>query len=238
MLFWLLLFIQIICSLAAAEEAIKKNPEGKKILDYLSKAGLFFLHSRANPDYMKDLRSLSKLFGIIVIVLLVFYFVFDLYDNYKYNTTLLIFAFMWLSFRVTTNFKKNIFDNLSLCVQLAVLPWIILLLDVSSGSQSQLWNFISAPFDILGIQDWQPYKVAILISAVLVIFGIFYTIVSTLFLSIIPLFILFIIICVSKASQTVLRLEPKVLNYIAIIAIIYSICVGPTLLALEAKGII
>ena len=187
MLFWLLIFLQIISSLLMLEVDIKKHPEGSKILDYLSEAGLFFLHSRTNPDYMKELRGLRKLFGTVVIVLLVFYFAFDLSDSYKYNATLLIFAFIWLSFRVATNFKKNIVDNLSLCMKLAVFPWIILGLDAISGSQSQLWDFISTPFDILGIQDWQPYKVAILISVVLVIFGIFYTIVSTLTLSFIPL---------------------------------------------------
>lgn len=224
----------MVSSFVLAETAIRKYPEGRKFLDDLSKAGLFLLHSRVNPDYIKELRYLRNTFGAVAVVLIVLYFVFDLYNSIIYTNGISIFAFLWLSLHFAIHFKKKIIEASFLCVKLAIFPWIIFGLDVISGYQSNCLYLISSPFRIFGVQDWEPYKIAGFLSIFLGFLGISFVVFSTPFLLIIPTFILSVMVCLSKVSRIVLRVEPKVAYYIVIF---YGLFVNPTLIALKTKGI-
>lgn len=235
-MFWILVILQILSGLVAGESAIRKYPEGQEVLDKLSRSGLFFLQWRAYADYKKDLKYLRNIFGIMALIFVaLFFLVGPSQEPTLFNALPGLFIILWLTMQFGTNFKKSVKEQLSIVGLLVIGPWLILGMDYMTNFQFNLLRLMASSFNGLGIQSLSTYQVAIVLSLLGGVAGVFMAIFSIIVFSIVPLFFLFLIVLLSFSSNIALNINPKKSYYIAIV---YCFIVGPALMAIESKGII
>lgn len=236
MLFSILVFFQILAGLVAGEATIRSTPQGAKSIDVLSKSGLFFLKWRAYADYKKELKGLRNTFGILAIVFTAILFLWGPTERGSFfNAIPGFFLILWMTMQFGTNFKKSIKEQIQIVGLFVIGPWLILGLDYLTEFQFNQLRLIASPFNTFGIQSLDTYQIAIYLSLVGVSMGLLISISTIFLLSIIPLFLLFLMVSLSKLSRAVLYIQPRTAKNFAFL---YCYIVGPVLMALESKGII
>jgi hypothetical protein len=249
-LFWILLSLQIIAGVVAGEASIRKTPEGAATLEKLSKAGLFFLRWRASANYRHELLGLQKFF---LIGFFIFGALFFVLGEFAVKTPLLTltagtFMFLWMGTQFITE-RKNSVRGLMFAVGVyAILPWTLFLFDYMTGFQFHFVHFFVAQIKFLliqfpghlissiGINKFSDLFIIFMLSIFGLFAGMFGAILIILFLPIVPLFFLFLMASSSKISKYALMKVTS--QYAYNLAVWYSLLISPTLIALEAKGII
>lgn len=235
-MFWLFLILQILSGLVAGESAIRKYPEGQEALDKLSRSGLFFLQWRAYADYKKDLKYLRNIFGFMALIFGALFFILGPTNKSPlFNILPGLFITLWLTMQFGTDFKKSVKEQFSIAGLLMIGPWLIFGMDYLTNFQFNQLRLIASPFNTLGIQSLATYQIAIVLSLLGGVAGIFMAIFSIVVFSMIPLFFLFLMALLSVISKAALKANPRKIYYIAIM---YCFVVGPALMALESKGIL
>lgn len=236
MLFWVLLTLQMLSGIVAGESAIRKYPEGDIALEKLSKSGLFFLHWRAYSDYKKDLKYLRNIFGICLLIFGALFFILGpSQEPSLFNAIPGVFLILWLTMQFGTEFKKSVGEQLSIAGLLVIGPWLILGMDYLTDFQFNQLKAMAIPFQGFGLLELNNYQIALVLSVVGGICGLFMAVFSIVVFSMVPLFFLFLIALLSILSRSALKVKPKVAYYVAIT---YCFIIGPALVALESKGII
>lgn len=235
-MFWLLLVLQMISGLVAGESAIRKYPEGQEALDKLSRSGLFFLQWRAYADYKNDLKHLRNIFGITALIFGALLFLLGpTKEPSLFNALPGLFMILWLTMQFGTNFKKSVKEQLSIAALFVIGPWLILGMDYMTDFQFNQLRVMASPFNAFGIQGLATYQMAIILSVVGGITGVFMAMFSIVVFSMVPLFFLFLMVLLSAVSRGLLSINPRKAYYMAIT---YCYAMGPVLVALKSKGII
>lgn len=238
MLFWILLILQIVTGIISGEAAIRKTSEGAVMLNKLAKAGLFFLHFRAYANYKKELFGLQKSFGISAIIFSILYFVLAYTKSNNILTSILpgLFILFWAAMQIGTNFKKTIMDQFSMIAILALAPWFLYLLDYTTGFNANIIHTFAVPLSLqYDISQYSNLSITLILSGLFFVFGLFTAIFAIIFLSIIPLFFLFLLVSSSKVSKKMLSIPPSKLYNVSTF---YFFLIGPLLIGLESKGFI
>ncbi|WP_444944110.1 hypothetical protein ACJJIK_02560 [Microbulbifer sp. ZKSA006] len=234
MLLSILVFFHIISGLVAGESSIRQTPEGRKSLDVLSGAGLFFLKWRAYADYKKELIGLRNICGITTIIFTTLLFIIGPTDPPSLlNALPMLFLTLWSTMQFGTNFKKSVREQFSIVGIMLIGPWLILGIDYLTNFQFNQFQTMTSPFRPFGIQNLEYYQAAIIISLLGGFIGIIIALLSTLLFSMIPLFFLFLMVTLTTLSKSALNTPPKTGKNIALL---YCFIIGPILMALESKG--
>lgn len=235
-MFWLLLTLQSLSGLIAAEAALRKYPEGRDALNKLSRSGLFFLRWRAHAGYKNDLINLRTIFGITA---LVFSFLLLIIGPTQSPSLLNVapgfFIVLWITLQFGTNFSKSVQEQFFIAGLLAIGPWLSWGVDYIASPHTDSLRLIAQPFNEFGIQELPDFQIACILSFLGLVSGILISIFSIVMFSIVPLFFLFLLVLLSIASKSALKLGPKKAYYLAIF---YCYGLGPALVAMESKGII
>jgi hypothetical protein len=235
-LFWFLVFLQIVFGLVAGESTIRQTPEGEKSLDALSKGGLFFLCWRAHSNYKQELVGLRNIFGITALVFTILLFsIGPTNPPSLFNAMPGLFLVLWLTMQFGTNFKKSVKEQLSIAGLFIIGPWLILGMDYLTGFQYNQLRLMALPFNSFEIQSLETYQIAIVLSAIGGITWLIMAVFSVIFFSIVPLFFLFLIVFLSALSKATLKTSPKTAKNLSLL---YCFLIGPLLMALESKGVI
>lgn len=238
MLFTLLVFLQIISGIITGESSIRATPQGRITLDRLKTMGYFFLNWRVKADCHQELRKIGIILGFSSLALVFFLAIFGVtFENEWLRQTPGILLVLGISISI---FQKGIKGNLKemwlFVLLFSVTPLGIYILDNYSGYQFNFYqHFAQSLAYMLGVPSVSMVWVVIIITIISIVVGIVGFIFSTIVLSIIPLFLLFIIVLTSTLSQKILKSDPTRTYYLASI---YCFLIGPILVALESKGII
>lgn len=236
MLFWILVAFQIITSIVAGEASIRKTPQGASTLQTLSKAGFFFLQWRAYANYKKELLILQKLFGALAVLFSVMFFVLGTtVTNTSFAILPGVFIFLWMTMQFGTNFKESINNPLSIIAIMVIAPWAFYLLNFFTDFQFQQIRTIAKPLETFVNLQLSDLSLTFFLSLLGLIGGTIMAAFIVLTFSIVPLFILFLIVVSSTISRKLLKTSPTTAYNIAMG---YYCLVGPILIALETKGII
>ncbi|MGR6780507.1 hypothetical protein [Moritella viscosa] len=236
-MFWTLLILQLLAGIIAGESAIRKTSGGDQALDVLSRSGMFFLKWRAYADYKKELLLLRKASGGSTIL---FFILYILLQPSTTDNPIVIILFglsmlVWISLQVGTEFKKSFKDQLKIMTLSMLTPSFLWLLDYASNYQFSLLDNVLPSLNFLGIIVTDHFSKLIIYSGIFGLGGLIIATFNILFFSIIPLFILFILVSTSQLSRALVRIEPsKAYN----ITLVYYLLLGPILIAFESKGLI
>lgn len=226
----------IMSHLVVAESSIRQTPEGRRSLEVLSKAGLFFLKWRAYADYKEDLKALRNIFGITALVFIgLSYAIGPMRSGSFFNALPGLFIVLWLVMQFGTNFRKSVKEQFSLAGLFLIFPWLLFSLDALTDFQFHLIRHMASPFNVFGIQELERYQIALSLSLVGGLMGVIVATFTIVVFSMVPLFFLFIMVLLSLASRSVLKLQP---NTARNLALLYGLAIGPILLLMESKGII
>lgn len=236
MLIWILVFLQMISGLAAGQANIRETPQGAKSLDTLSNAGLFFLRWRAYADYKKELIGLRNIFGISTVIFALLLFIIEpIEPGSLFRALPGLFLILWLTMQFGTDFKKSIKEQFFIVGIMAISPWLMLGLDYLTVPQFNQLRAIVSPFNFLGIQEFENYQIAMIISVLGALSGLLIAIFSILVFSMVPLFFLFLTVMLAVLSKSALKISPLTAKNIALL---YCYVIGPILMALETIGVI
>lgn len=236
MLFSILVTLQIFSGLVAGESSIRQTEEGRKSLETLSNAGLFFLRWRAYADYKEDLKALRNIFGITALIFIALFFVMGRAESGSlFNALPGMFIVLWLVMQFGTDFRKSVKEQFSIAGLLIIGPWLLLGMDALTDFQFQQLRLMAMPFNIFGIQQLEVYQIALVLSLVGGLIGLIMAIFSIVVFSMVPLFFLFLMVLLSLTSRSALKVQPKTARNLALL---YCFIIGPVLMALESKGVI
>lgn len=236
MLFSILVALQILSGLVAGESSIRQTQEGRKSLETLSNAGLFFLRWRAYADYKEDLKALRNIFGITALIFIALFYVMGRAESGSFFNALPgLFIVLWLVMQFGTDFRKSVKEQFSIAGLLIIGPWLLLGMDALTDFQFQQLRLMAMPFDMFGIQQLEAYQIALVLSLVGGLIGLIMAIFSIVVFSMVPLFFLFLMVLLSLASRFALKVPPKTARNLALF---YCFVIGPILMALESKGVI
>lgn len=236
MLFSILVSFQVISGLVAGESSIRQTQEGERSLDALSNAGLFFLKWRAYADYKKELIGLQKIFGFTAIIFTVLLFTIGPAEPPSlFNALPGFFLVLWLTMQFGTNFKKSVREQFSIVGLMIISPWLILGMDYLTEFQFHRFQMITSLIEPFGIQNLENYQMAIISSFLFGLIGVTMALFSILLFSIVPLFLLFLMVALAALSKSALNMPPKTAKNMSLL---YCFIVGPILMALESKGIL
>ena len=216
MIFWILLILQIATGIVAGEAAIRKTPEGVATLEKLSKAGLFSLHWRAFSDYKQELFGLRKMLGIAAIIFSILFFALG---KSVTNTPVAVlpglFIFLWMAMQFGTDFKKSVREQFSMVTMFTIAPWGIFLLDYITDFKFQQIRTLVIPLAPLGIHKLPDLLITAMLSGFGLLGGIITATFAIFFLSMVPLFFLFLMVTSSTVSKRALSVSPRA-AYIAL----------------------
>jgi len=236
LLFSILVALQIFSGLVAGESSIRQTEEGRKSLETLSSAGLFFLRWRAYADYKEDLRALRNIFGITAFIFVVLFFLMGRAESGSlFNTLPGLFIILWLVMQFGTDFRKGVKEQFLIAGLLIIAPWFLLGMDALGAVQFKQLRLMAMPFNIFGVQQLEDYQIALVLSLVGGIIGLVMAIFSLIMFSMVPLFFLFLMVLLSFTSRSALKVQPKTARNLALL---YCFILGPVLMALESKGVI
>lgn len=236
MLIWVLLFFQIFSGLVAGQANIRETAQGAKSLEALSNAGLFFLRWRAYADYKKELIGLRNIFGISTVIFSLLLFAMEPIDSESlFRAVPGTFLILWLTMQFGTDFKKSVKEQFFIVGLMAVGPWLMLGMDYLDGLQFNQLRTMVQPLNFLGIQNFEDYKIAMIMSIFGMVSGIFLALFSILFFSMVPLFFLFLMVMLALFSRSALKIPPTTAKNIALL---YSYLIGPILMVLETQNLI
>ncbi|MCW8128239.1 hypothetical protein [Microbulbifer halophilus] len=236
MLFSILVTLQIFSGLVAGESSIRQTQEGRKSLETLSNAGLFFLRWRAYADYKEDLKALRNIFGVTALIFIaLFYVISPAESDSFFNSLPGLFIVLWLVMQFGTDFRKSVKEQFSIAGLLILGPWLLLGMDALTNFQFQQLRHMAMPFNAFDIQKLETYQIALVLSLVGGLIGGIMAVFSIVVFSMVPLFFLFLMALLSVASRFALKVQPKTARNLALL---YCFIIGPVLMALESKGVI
>lgn len=217
---------QILTLIAWGESNIRKTEEGQRVLDKLSSAGLFFLQWRAYADRKKELRSLGALAGWITLLSICIFQAVPSAAKPMVSCYCISFMALWLSIRIGTDVKAQVSEMLTMGVLFFSLPFILLFIDWLQVLPYSLLESFVAPVPAIKLLGYTGVELALFLAVLGGGSTLLMAIGGIVMFSILPLFILFVMVLMSKLSRDLLGWKTsKARNYVAV----YAIVIGPTL---------
>ncbi|RML92460.1 hypothetical protein [Pseudomonas savastanoi] len=231
----ILVVLQILTMVAWTETNIKKTEEGKRVLETLSAGGLFFLRWRANADHKKELRFLGWLSGWIAVLSIGIFQIVPNEAKPMISSYCIVFLALWLAIRIGSDVKGQVSEILAMGALFFCAPYLMLLADWTHALPFSLLETFVAPIPAFASMGLSGFKLAFTLSMLGGCVTLVMLVLGLLCFSIIPLFILFVMVMMSKACRNLLRWEiSRARNYVAL----YVVVVGPILLTLHSYKVI
>ncbi|RWU17256.1 hypothetical protein DM813_28265 [Pseudomonas alkylphenolica] len=228
---FLLLVVQIVTMTAWAESNVRKTPEGVKLLNTLSSAGLFFLRWRAFADCKSELRSLQKIMGALALISIGLFSIVPEESKQAASIYPVAFMVLWMSIKVGIDVRGQFGEMMSMAVILFCVPLIVLFCKWLGFLPAVVVDQVRMTVPVMRHFVLQDYQFALILAFLFGITGVIMAVFQVLFFSIIPLMLLFLMVLVSKLSRNLLGWSTsRARNCVAV----YVLFLGPTLFFLHA----
>ena len=229
----LVVFLQIVTGIVAAEGAVRKYPEGAIALDTAASLGLRVLLKAADPRFRTILRSLRT---TSTVASLAFAGVAWMIPNPSATDNLgwlsIFCACVAVSLHLHIDLKRTLVDYVSIAIHFVAIPWLLLLVDALTFFQNDLLMKTSAFFGLGGLRL---YEQTALLSTFGLGVGLLIALSSFLLLSWIPALTLLLVSIVTIAAKACLRVPRKIGYYFAVL---YALVLGPILLYWRGEGLL